>query len=126
MGYEKGVRRSRRSAVRRAWVFCFLLALPALAFTGFLFYQQQISFAPALLIIACLLLYLALVAAALEEGGIGDGQAQELEPFRAFGEGGESFAHGRQIVRGQPAGRDPGDGTVGGAVPVGHLGGHFR
>jgi len=65
MGYEKGVRRSRRSAVRRAWVFCFLLALPALAFTGFLFYQQQISLAPALLIIACLLLYLALVAAAL-------------------------------------------------------------
>jgi nitrogen fixation/metabolism regulation signal transduction histidine kinase len=65
MGYEKGVRRSRRSAVRRAWLFCFLLALPALAFTGFLFYQQQISFAPALLLICCLLLYLALVAAAL-------------------------------------------------------------
>jgi HAMP domain-containing protein len=64
MGYEKGVR-SRRSAVRRAWLFCFLLAVPALAFTGFLFYQQQISLAPALLLIACLLLYLALVAAAL-------------------------------------------------------------
>ncbi len=65
MAYEKGVRRRRRSAVRRAWMFCFLLALPALAFTGFLFYQQQISLAPALLLIACLLLYLALVAAAL-------------------------------------------------------------
>jgi nitrogen fixation/metabolism regulation signal transduction histidine kinase len=65
MGYEKVVRRSRRSAVRRAWLFCFLLALPALAFTGFLFYQQQISLAPALLLITCLLLYLVLVAAAL-------------------------------------------------------------
>lgn len=68
MGYDRGVRRSRRSAVRRAWLFSFLLALPALAFVGFLFYQEKISLSPALLLIACLLLYLALVAAALIDG----------------------------------------------------------
>jgi two-component system nitrogen regulation sensor histidine kinase NtrY len=67
MGDEKGVRR-RRSAVRRAWLFCLLLALPALVFAGLLFYWQQVSFAPALLLSGCLLLYLALVAAALIEG----------------------------------------------------------
>jgi nitrogen fixation/metabolism regulation signal transduction histidine kinase len=67
MGDEKGVRR-RRSAVRRAWLFCLLLALPALVFAGLLFYWQQVSLAPALLLGGCLLLYLALVAAALIEG----------------------------------------------------------
>jgi nitrogen fixation/metabolism regulation signal transduction histidine kinase len=68
MGDEKGVRRRRRSAVRRAWLFCLLLALPALVFAGLLFYWQQVSLAPALLLSGCLLLYLALVAAALIEG----------------------------------------------------------
>jgi nitrogen fixation/metabolism regulation signal transduction histidine kinase len=67
MGDKKGVLR-RRSAVRRAWLFCLLLALPALVFAGLLFYWQQVSLAPALLLSGCLLLYLALVAAALIEG----------------------------------------------------------
>ena len=33
------------------------------------------------------------MTAALQERGIGDGQAQELEPFRSFGQGSEAFAH---------------------------------
>jgi nitrogen fixation/metabolism regulation signal transduction histidine kinase len=45
-----------------------LLALPALIFAGIFLYQGQLSFAPAILLIACLLLYLLLVAAALIEG----------------------------------------------------------
>jgi nitrogen fixation/metabolism regulation signal transduction histidine kinase len=65
MGYEKRARRRRPSVVRRAWLFCFLLTLPALAFAGYLFSQQQISMAAALLIGGCLLIYLALVAGAL-------------------------------------------------------------
>jgi len=55
----------RRSVIRRTWFSCFLLALPALILTGYFFYQQQIGLAPALLWVACLLLYLALVAVAL-------------------------------------------------------------
>jgi nitrogen fixation/metabolism regulation signal transduction histidine kinase len=68
MGYEKGVRRRRRTAVRRAWLFCLLLSLPALVFVGVLFYQNKTSLAPALLAACCLLLYLAMIAAALIEG----------------------------------------------------------
>jgi nitrogen fixation/metabolism regulation signal transduction histidine kinase len=67
MGSERKVRRGS-SAVRRAWIFCLLLALPALIFAGIFLYQGQLSFAPAILLIACLLLYLLLVAAALIEG----------------------------------------------------------
>ncbi len=70
MGSEKGVRRRRRSVVRRAWLFCLLLALPALVLAAFLLHQQQVSLASALLLGGCLLLYLALVAAALIEGMI--------------------------------------------------------
>jgi nitrogen fixation/metabolism regulation signal transduction histidine kinase len=67
MGSERKARRSH-SAVRRAWRFCLFLALPALIFAGIFLYQGQLSFAPAILLIACLLLYLLLVAAALIEG----------------------------------------------------------
>jgi nitrogen fixation/metabolism regulation signal transduction histidine kinase len=67
MGYEKDVRR-RRLAVRRAWLLCVLLTLPAQLIAGFLFYRQQISLAAALLLGGCLLLYLALVASALIDG----------------------------------------------------------
>jgi nitrogen fixation/metabolism regulation signal transduction histidine kinase len=45
-----------------------LLALPGLILVGIFLYQGQLSFAPAILLIACLLLYLLLVAAALIEG----------------------------------------------------------
>ncbi|MGA2889637.1 MAG: ATP-binding protein [Terracidiphilus sp.] len=68
MGYERSKRRRRHSAVGRAWLFSFLLSLPALIFAGFLFYRQQVSLALALLLSGCLLLYLALVAAALIDG----------------------------------------------------------
>jgi hypothetical protein len=67
MGYEREVRR-RRSAVRRAWMHCLLLSLPGLVFAILLLYWQQVSFAPALLLVGCLLLYLVLVAGALIEG----------------------------------------------------------
>ncbi len=65
MGYENQTRREKRSAIRRAWIFCILLGLPALMSAGFLFYSKQLSLAPALLLTGCLLLYLALMAAAL-------------------------------------------------------------
>jgi two-component system nitrogen regulation sensor histidine kinase NtrY len=60
--------RRRRSAVRRAWLYCLLLSLPALIFVAVYFYQKEISLAPALLFAGCLLLYLVVVAAALVEG----------------------------------------------------------
>jgi len=68
MESERRVRRDRRSAVRRAWLYCLLLATPALLSVGVLLYQKRISFAPAALIAGCLLLYLAFVTAALIEG----------------------------------------------------------
>jgi nitrogen fixation/metabolism regulation signal transduction histidine kinase len=68
MGYDRGLRRHRRSAVRRAWIYCLLLAMPALVFAALLFYWQQVSLALALLLGGCLMLYMALVAAALIEG----------------------------------------------------------
>ena len=61
-------RRRRRPAVRRAWLYCLLLTLPALALAAVFLYQKEISLAPALLLIGCLLLYLLIVAAALIEG----------------------------------------------------------
>ena len=67
MAYENTARRSRRSVVRRAALFCLLLAAPALVFAGLYLYLQQVSVAPALLLIGCLLLYLALISAALIE-----------------------------------------------------------
>jgi nitrogen fixation/metabolism regulation signal transduction histidine kinase len=70
MAYEKGTRRRRRSAVRRAWLYCLLLALPTLIFAGILIYRQRITLAPTMLLLACLLLYLLLIAAALIESMI--------------------------------------------------------
>ena len=69
MASEKTVRRRRRRpAVRRAWIYCLLLVLPALVFAAVFLYQGAIALAPALLLAGCLLLYLLLVAAALIEG----------------------------------------------------------
>ena len=70
MGYETRVRCLRRSAIRRARVYCLLLSLPALVFAGILLYQRSIAIAPSILLAGCLLLYLALVAAALIDGMI--------------------------------------------------------
>jgi nitrogen fixation/metabolism regulation signal transduction histidine kinase len=68
MAYErKSGRRRRRSAVRRAWLYTFWLALPAWLFAGILLYRESIGLAPAILLACCLLLYLLLMAAALVE-----------------------------------------------------------
>jgi nitrogen fixation/metabolism regulation signal transduction histidine kinase len=70
MGSKKVMRPRRRSVVRRAWLFCLLLALPGLVLAVFFLYRHQVALAPALLMVGCLLLYLVLVAAALIEGMI--------------------------------------------------------
>jgi nitrogen fixation/metabolism regulation signal transduction histidine kinase len=67
MGYEKNARRRRRSAVRRAWFYSLLLAMPSMAFVGVFVYQRGLTAAPAILIAGSLLLYLVLIAAALVE-----------------------------------------------------------
>jgi len=66
MGFEKAPHR-HRSALRRVWICCLLLALPAPLMAALLFYWERVSLAPALLLGACLVAYLALVAAALAD-----------------------------------------------------------
>jgi nitrogen fixation/metabolism regulation signal transduction histidine kinase len=61
-------RRRRRSVVHRAWLHCLALALPALVLAAFVIYRSRVGLAPALLLAACLVLYLLLAAAALIEG----------------------------------------------------------
>jgi len=68
MAYDKRARKRNPSAVRRAWLFCFLLSLPTFLFAGILLWQQQVTTAPALLLLFCLLIYLLLIAASLVEG----------------------------------------------------------
>jgi two-component system nitrogen regulation sensor histidine kinase NtrY len=67
MASEPRARRERRSAIRRAWLLCLLLALPALAFTAVFVDERQISAATAVMLVIALLVYLALVASALME-----------------------------------------------------------
>ena len=67
MDSKKLVRRRRRSAVRRAWLYCLFMALPALIFATILLYQRDFTLVPSLLILSSLSIYLALVAAALIE-----------------------------------------------------------
>jgi two-component system nitrogen regulation sensor histidine kinase NtrY len=68
MGSERNVHRRPRSAFRRTWFFCVLLALPALVFASIFLWQRPMDPAPAILLAGCLLLYLALAAFALTEG----------------------------------------------------------
>jgi two-component system, NtrC family, nitrogen regulation sensor histidine kinase NtrY len=68
MAYESRSRRRTGRAVRRAWVYSLLLALPALIFLAIFFYQRQLDLAPALLLVLCLLIYLALIASSLVDG----------------------------------------------------------
>ncbi len=68
MAYETRPRRYPRQAIRRAWLYSFLLGLPALIFLCVFFCQRQLDVVPALLFGACLLIYLALVASALVDG----------------------------------------------------------
>jgi len=60
-------RRRRRSAVRRAWLYCLLLGLPSLAAGVVLVVKEQLTATSAALLSVCLLIYLLLVAAALIE-----------------------------------------------------------
>jgi nitrogen fixation/metabolism regulation signal transduction histidine kinase len=66
MAYENPLR-ARRSVLRRVWLLCLLLLVPALLFAAILLYQSQLTLAPALLIVGGLLIYFALVASALSE-----------------------------------------------------------
>jgi two-component system, NtrC family, nitrogen regulation sensor histidine kinase NtrY len=68
MELGKQARRRRRSVVRRAWAHCLVLALPGLFFASLALYRSSMSLTPALLLFACLILYLLLAAAALIEG----------------------------------------------------------
>jgi two-component system nitrogen regulation sensor histidine kinase NtrY len=61
-------RRRRRFGVRRAWLYCLLLTLPALALCRVFCSIRSNSRCPALLLMGGLLLYLLIVAAALVEG----------------------------------------------------------
>ena len=70
MDSNKLVRRRRRSAVRRAWLYCLFLALPGILFAAIFLYQRDFSLTPSLLILGCLSIYLALIAAALIESMI--------------------------------------------------------
>jgi nitrogen fixation/metabolism regulation signal transduction histidine kinase len=68
MASDRHARRRRRSAVRRAWLYCLLLTLPAFVLAALFLYKHPIDLAPALLLGGCLLIYLVLVASALVEG----------------------------------------------------------
>jgi nitrogen fixation/metabolism regulation signal transduction histidine kinase len=68
MEFNQLARRRRRSVVRRAWLHCFVLALPALVLAALVLYRSKIGLSPALLLAVFLLLYLLLAAAALIEG----------------------------------------------------------
>lgn len=69
MASERRVSRTR-SAIRRVWVYCLLLTLPAFLLLALLLYRQSIALASALALIGILLLYLVMVSAALVEGVI--------------------------------------------------------
>jgi nitrogen fixation/metabolism regulation signal transduction histidine kinase len=60
--------RGHGSAIRRVWLQCLLLSLPAMVLGGILLAREQFSLAPALLLGGALLLYLGLVATALMDG----------------------------------------------------------
>jgi nitrogen fixation/metabolism regulation signal transduction histidine kinase len=68
MPSERNRRRARRSVVHRAWLYCLFLVLPSLVFVAILFYRFRTPLAPAILLSICLLIYLALIAAALIDG----------------------------------------------------------
>jgi nitrogen fixation/metabolism regulation signal transduction histidine kinase len=68
MAYETRPRRRPRQAIRRVWLYSFLLCLPALIFLAVFFYERQIDVVPTALIGICLLIYLAICASALVEG----------------------------------------------------------
>lgn len=66
MAFERKPQR-RRSVLHRAWLYCLVLTLPGLAVTAFSAYQAHIGAVPSVILVACLLLYFALVSGALIE-----------------------------------------------------------
>jgi len=66
MAFERQPRRYR-SVLRRAWLYCLLLLLPALVLVGALAYRERIGAAASIFFVVCLLLYFLLVSAALVE-----------------------------------------------------------
>ena len=68
MAYESGVKKIKRSAIRRMWWHCLLIALPGLIFDAVLLFEGSIGVSLALLLAACQLIFLALVAASLVDG----------------------------------------------------------
>ncbi|HKD60933.1 MAG TPA: ATP-binding protein [Terracidiphilus sp.] len=68
MAYERHVRKRQPSALRRAWLFCLLLALPTLLFFAILVWQEHVPTSPAILLLICLLIYLLLISGSLIEG----------------------------------------------------------
>ena len=70
MASDRKMHRRPISATRRAWLYCGLLSLPAIIATGLLLYRNHSGLAPALAIVACLFLYLVLIAAAMVEAFI--------------------------------------------------------
>ncbi len=67
MASKKHLRGRQRSALRRAWFYCLLLALPGLVFAGVLLYRERPGTSTWIVVFVCLLIYLALVATALME-----------------------------------------------------------
>ena len=55
----------QRQAVRRAWLISLLLAQPAFVFLGIFVFERQLGLVPALLLGACVLIYVAFCASAL-------------------------------------------------------------
>ena len=68
MAYETRPRRRARQAIRRVWIYSFLLCLPALVFLAFFVFERQLDAEPSVLIGVCLLIYLAICASALVDG----------------------------------------------------------
>jgi nitrogen fixation/metabolism regulation signal transduction histidine kinase len=68
MGDESGIRRRKRSAIRRTWWHCLLLGIPGLIFIAVVAFEGRMDLSLALLLGACLLIYLALVTSSLVEG----------------------------------------------------------
>ncbi|HVN94762.1 MAG TPA: ATP-binding protein [Terracidiphilus sp.] len=67
MAYEAKSRKRRRQLVRRIWMYSLLLCLPALILLGVFLYQRELDHLAALLLVASLLIYLAIVTSALVE-----------------------------------------------------------
>ena len=67
MDFKKHAHARQRSVLRRAWLYCLLLALPGLLFAAFLLYRERFGATTWIIVLACLVLYLLLVTVALIE-----------------------------------------------------------